>query len=97
VSGAEIEYSVHAEAMTEVMTIELRVAAQPLDQALQEFSRQSGMQVIFFSSLTGGMRSPGVTGTYTVCAALEQLLAGSGLSFHLINPRTVGIRKEGAP
>lgn len=94
-SSADTEYSVHAEAQAEAM--ELRIAAQPLDQALQEFSRQTGIQVIFFSSLTSGIQSPGVTGKYTVAAALEQLLAGSGLSFHPINSRTVEIRKAGAP
>jgi len=77
----------------ESTTFDLRIAAQPLDEALQEFSRQSGMQVIYFSGLTEGIQSPGVSGKYTLAAALEQLLAGSGLSFHLINSRTVEIRK----
>jgi len=97
VSAADAEYSVHAEVQTEVTAIELRIASQPLDGALQEFSRQSGLQVIYFSSLTAGIQSPGVTGKHTVAAALEQLLAGSGLSFRLINARTVEIRKTGAP
>lgn len=96
-SSADAEYSVHAEAQTEAEAMELRISAQPLDQALQEFSRQTGMQVIFFSSLTSGIQSQGVTGKYTVATALEKLLAGSGLSFHLINARTVEIRKAGAP
>lgn len=92
-SGADSEYSVRAEAQTEGLAIELRITAQPLDEALQEFARQSGMQVIFFSALTEGIQSPGVKGKYTAAAALKELLAGSGLSFHVINPRTVEIRK----
>ena len=51
------------------------------------------MQVIFFSALTDGIQSPGVKGKYTVAAALKELLAGSGLSFRVINSRTVEIRK----
>ena len=82
---------------TETVAFDLRIAAQPLDEALQEFSRESGMQVIFFSSLTEGILSPGVRGRYTVAAALKQLLAGSGLSFRMINARTVEIRKVDAP
>ena len=80
----------------ESRAIELRITAQPLDEALQEFSRQSGMQVIYFSGLTDGIQSPGVNGKYTVTAALQALLTGSGLSFHVINARTVQIRKEDA-
>jgi iron complex outermembrane recepter protein len=80
----------------ESRAIELRITAQPLDEALQEFSRQSGMQVIYFSDLTDGIQSPGVNGKYTVKSALQALLTGSGLSFHVINARTVQIRKEDA-
>lgn len=79
---------------TEPRTFELRITAQPLDEALQAFSRESGMQVIYFSSLTDGIQSPGVNGRYTVTAALQALLAGSGLSFRVINARTVEIRKK---
>lgn len=83
-------------AQLEPRTFELRITAQPLDEALQEFSRQSGMQVIYFSGLTDGFQSPGVNGKYTVTAALQALLAGSGLTFHVINARTVQIRREEA-
>jgi iron complex outermembrane recepter protein len=86
-----------AQQQTEAIAFDLRITAQPLDEALQEFSRQSGMQVIFFSSLTHGIQSPGVRGKYTVAEALKELLAGSGLSFRMINARTVEIRKASAP
>lgn len=85
-----------AQQQTQAMELDLRITAQPLDEALQEFSRQSGIQVIFFSSLTDGIQSPGVRGKYTVAAALKELLAGSGLSFRVINARTVEIRKVDA-
>lgn len=85
-----------AQLESEPRTFELRITVQPLDEALQEFSRQSGMQVIYFSGLTHGFQSPGVNGKYTVTAALQALLNGSGLSFRVINARTVEIRKEEA-
>lgn len=71
--------------------INLRIAAQPLDDALQEFSRQSGVQIVFFSNVSAGIRSPGANGSYTLNGALEALLAGSELSFRIINPRTVQV------
>ena len=76
--------------------VNLQIMAQPLDEALQEFARQSGVQVIYFSSLTQGVQSPGVRGRYTVAEALEALLAGSGLSFRMLNARTAAIRKAEA-
>jgi len=84
-----------AQPQLESTTLDLRVTAQPLDEALQEFSRQSGLQVIYFSGLTEGLQSPGVSGRYTLAAALKALLAGSGLSFRLVNDRTVEIRSAG--
>jgi hypothetical protein len=81
-----------AQQQTEAAVFDLRISAQPLDEALQEFSRQSGMQIIFFSGLSDGIQSPGVRGKYTVTAALKELLAGSGLSFRVLNARAVEIR-----
>jgi secretin/TonB-like protein len=82
-----------AQQEAQAIEVELRIAAQPLDEALQEFARQSGMQVIYLSSLTEGIQSPGVNGRHTVAEAHEALLAGSGLSFHMLDSRTVAIRK----
>lgn len=95
-----LAWAIHGRAHSQdegATTFDLRITAQPLDEALKEFSRQSGMQVIFFSSLTDGLHSPGVRGEYTVAGALEALLAGSGLTFRVINPRTVEILDADAP
>jgi len=77
--------------------MQLRIAAQPLDEALQEFSRQSDIQVVFFSQVTHGARSPGIDGTVTVDVALRALLAGSGLAYRIINSRTVEIYRPAQP
>lgn len=71
--------------------INLRIASQPLDDALREFSRQSGVQVVFFSHVSEGVKSPGANGSYTLNGAMEALLSGSGLSFRIINTRTVQV------
>ncbi|HEY0746412.1 MAG TPA: STN domain-containing protein [Steroidobacteraceae bacterium] len=69
----------------------LKIAGQPLSDALQEFSRQSGIQVIFFSRLTDGLRAPALEGKYTLVEALRSLLVYSKLTFRLINTNTVQI------
>jgi hypothetical protein len=70
---------------------ELHIASQPLDSALQEFARQSGIQVLFFSYLTDGQRAPALDGTYTVDVAMNALLAHSMLTFRWVNAKTIQI------
>lgn len=53
--------------------------AQSLDQALGEFARQAGLQLLASPSLTQGLQGRPVTRTTSVTGALTQLLAGTGL------------------
>ncbi|HEY6642667.1 TonB-dependent siderophore receptor [Povalibacter sp.] len=76
----------------EPVKYQLNIASQPLGNALQEFARQSGVQIIFFSRLTRGLSAPAVSGQYTTEEALAALLAGSNLTFRVLNPKTVEIR-----
>ncbi|HEV7609210.1 MAG TPA: STN domain-containing protein [Steroidobacteraceae bacterium] len=73
------------------------IDSQPLEDALQEFAGQSGMQIIFFSNLIDGRTAPAVHGRYTPTAALDRLLAQSGLTYRVINPTTIEIRAAKAP
>jgi hypothetical protein len=68
------------------------IASQPLESALQELARQSGMQIIYFSQLTDGLHAPALTGRYTITAALRLLLSESSLTFRILNARTIEIR-----
>jgi outer-membrane receptor for ferric coprogen and ferric-rhodotorulic acid len=70
----------------------LDVAGQSLDEALQEIARQCGVQLIYFSEITQGLRAPSLKGEYTVEVAIRSVLAGTGLVSHLINAQTVEIR-----
>jgi outer membrane receptor for ferric coprogen and ferric-rhodotorulic acid len=70
----------------------LHIASQPLDRALQEFARQTGVQIIFFSYLTEGQRAPALDGTYTIDAAMKALLTDSTLTFRQVNAKTIEIR-----
>src|SRR5262249_53374686 len=73
-------------------TFSVSIARQPLDGALQQLARQCGVQMIFFSRVTEGLSAPAIDGEYTLAAALERLLAGSGLTFGIIDAQTVEVR-----
>jgi outer membrane receptor for ferric coprogen and ferric-rhodotorulic acid len=70
----------------------LKIDRQPLSQALQEFGRQSGVQIIFFSQLTEGLQAPPLDGQYTLVEALDTLLKGTNLIFRVINTTMIEIR-----
>ena len=72
-------------------------AGLALDEALQELSRQTGIQIVFFSKITAGRTAPEVSGEYTFVAALTRLLKGSDLTFRQINERTVEVQQAPPP
>jgi hypothetical protein len=73
----------------------LHIASQSLESALQEFARQTGIQIIFFSYLTDGQRVRALDGTYTADVAMNALLADSMLTFRWVNAKTIEIRRLG--
>lgn len=60
--------------------IRIELAAQPLAQALNEWARQTRLELIVSPALVTGRSAPAVAGTMTPREALERLLAGSGLA-----------------
>lgn len=58
---------------------DLKVTAQPLSSALNELSRQTGIQLLAATELTEGVKAPAVQGRLTAEQALSALLAGSPL------------------
>jgi len=74
--------------------VKVDIASQPLDTALQEFGKQTGLQVIYSSDLIRGAASSRVSGNLESDAALRQLLQGTGYSFHIENGTVI---LEGAP
>ncbi|WP_083969721.1 TonB-dependent receptor [Kerstersia gyiorum] len=56
------------------------IAPGPLADRLNQFARQSGLNLSFTPEQVQGLSSRGLEGSYTVRAGLEQLLNGSGLS-----------------
>jgi len=81
-----------------------QIAAQPLSQALLEFSRQADAIVTAPAELVRDRRAPQVRGELTPSAALARLLRGSGLeaSFTASGAITIGpvrrsVRRTSAP
>ena len=61
---------------------EINIAAQPLDQALNQLSQQTGTVIIAPSRLVSNKSATAATGELAVIEAVRQLLVGSGLVAH---------------
>ena len=68
------------------------IAPQPLYSALNRLAEQSGVQFVYSAELVKGLDSPGVSGNYSLSAALTKLLAGSGLGYQLGKGNTVTLQ-----
>lgn len=76
--------------------IELDIEAQPIGDALNELAQQSGLQVVFFSEVAGDLEARAAVGNFESSeAALQYLLADTGLDYRFVNDRTVAIQLVG--
>ena len=73
------------------------IRAQSFSGALQAYARQTGEQVVFFSSLAAGRTVPRISGTFTRAQVLEQILANTGLTYQRLNANTIAVSPIGAP
>lgn len=73
---------------------ELRIDSQPLADALSRLAEVSGLQIVFYSEIASGARSPPLIGAFTVRAALERLLSGTQLEYEFIDERTIAVRAK---
>lgn len=71
------------------------VPAGALSTALNQLAVQTGVQIGFDSKILRGKTTSGLSGTYTVEAALAQLLAGTGVGFDFTDGKTVRIVERG--
>jgi hemoglobin/transferrin/lactoferrin receptor protein len=60
-----------------------QIPPQPLGSAMAAFSRATGLSVLADGTVSRGVASPGVTGSYSAETALQQLLAGTGLTYSI--------------
>jgi hypothetical protein len=81
--------SLPALAAREVQTF--RIEAGDATLTLNEFSRQSSLQLLFDYNIVRGRRTRAISGEYAAPAALRQMLADTGLVFDFVNERTQAV------
>jgi len=64
-------------------------------RTLNEFSRQSSLQLLFDYNLVRGRRTRAVSGEYAAPAALQKMLEDSGLVFDYVNDHTLSVTPLG--
>jgi len=85
-------FPVNAFAFTPSRYVYFSIEAQSLRSALLEFSKQSGIQLIYVAKEKNGRISPPLTGNHTIRQALKLLLGGSGFEYEFSEENTVTIR-----
>lgn len=78
-------------------TRRFEIAAGSLADALVAFSRATGLQVLDPSSVLAGVRTSGVSGTFTDVDALHRLLEGTGLTYRFTSARTLRLERGSLP
>ena len=73
------------------VTLSAGIGPQPVAEALSAFGRQSGLQLIYVSTIAETQQSKGARAGLLLSEALAQLLDGTGLGFEFLNARTVRI------
>ena len=76
---------------TELGNSSFTIDAPQLAPALIQFSHQSGLSIVFSKRLTRNMEAPPVTGSLSNEAALNRLLADSGLGWELVDDQVIAI------
>jgi iron complex outermembrane receptor protein len=70
------------------------IAAQDAASALNEFSDQSRLQLLFDYDAVQGVRTRALSGHLRASDALTRMLSGTGLTFEVINDRTISIVRD---
>jgi len=70
------------------------MAAKPLPQALSDFSRITGISVVYTDEAPYGMTAPAVSGQMSAEQAIQRLLSGSGLTFRRTDAHTLALEPQ---
>ena len=76
--------------------VRFNIHAQCLADALDRFSEQSGLQIIYDQAALECLRTPAVQGEMPADQVLRRLLSASDLQWQYLNDRTVVVRRNGA-
>jgi iron complex outermembrane receptor protein len=67
------------------------MAAKPLPQALSDFSRITGLSVVYTDEAPYGLTAPAVSGQMSAEQALQRLLSGSNFTFRRTDAHTLAL------
>jgi iron complex outermembrane receptor protein len=73
---------------------EFDIPSQDAAAALAEFSDQANLQLLFDFDAVQGVRTQAVTGRMRIADALGRLLTGTGLTFEIVNDRTISVLRD---
>ncbi len=85
-----------AEPSAATQTHHIHIPTQPFAQALNEWARVTGSQIVVSQDLIAGKQAPAVSGQLTARQSLEKLLAGSGLTPRFDGNSVVIVETKGA-
>ncbi|MEJ1965021.1 MAG: TonB-dependent receptor plug domain-containing protein [Gammaproteobacteria bacterium] len=91
-SAAHAQTSVEAPSSQSTL-YDIDIPAQPLPHALAQLSEQTRVQVLYTQQEPYGVLAPAVKGRFSAADALNQLLAGSGLTWREVRPGAVTLEK----
>ncbi|CAN7669009.1 TonB-dependent siderophore receptor [Rhizobium sp. LjRoot98] len=72
-------------------SVSYSIPAGSLDRGLTRFGAASGIQVLYSSSVANGLNTAGISGQLSPEAALNRLLANTGLTYRFTGPKSVTI------
>jgi iron complex outermembrane recepter protein len=89
VGAALIGVSAGADAQS--ARVHTHIPPEALGSALRSLAQDFGFQIVYPSKDIATLRTRGVTGSFTVEQALEQALAGTGLTYRYVDVHTITI------
>jgi iron complex outermembrane recepter protein len=92
-SGAVPNFDPAGLQLAQTGTVRFDIPAQPLQDALASFGRQSGWQLSYPADVTEGLTSQPIAGAYRPEDALGQLLAGTGVTWRTVGDRTIVLER----
>ena len=84
----------HAQSRNHRAAAQFEIVEQEAAEALAEFSAQSSLQLLFDYDAVQGLRTQAVSGRMRITDALGRLLTGTGLTYELVNDRTISILRD---
>src|SRR5262249_11118608 len=82
--------------VTQAAERDFSIPAQSLTSALVSFGQQSGAQITSDGGMVNNLSSPGVRGRMAPAQALQQLLAGTGLTYAITSGGTFTLHQAAA-